>query len=184
MKIAVDVYGVEQAMDFDTMETSAFVVLGVFGESIRVPITEGQMEQLTKEAARFKSKMSAGEEAPPDEVFTETREQMNGEPSAGAGSVPERDFSVMSGLSDGDAAQDDGPPAGETDPGLGGFFEESEDAKAAKLRANARESRRGPAAAPRTVPRDEAGNPQVAPNPAADLPQIGNPVSDDDFAQG
>lgn len=184
MKITVDVYGVEQAMDFDTMETSSFAVLGVFGVSVRVPITEDQMEHFTKQALRFKNSAPAAPEEDDGVPFVDTRESLVGAPSPGAGAVVERDFSVMSGLGEGDVETDEGPPAGEIDPGISGFFEESEEQKANKLRNNARKARQGPAAAPRTVPRDEAGNPQVPQNPAANLPQIGSPVSDDDFAQG
>ena len=187
MKIEVDLYGVEQATDFDTLETSAFVVLGIFGESVRVPITEDQMVRLTSEAVRAKQGAGVGADPDTELPFVDTRVPMTGPPSAGAPKGPERPFSVMQELGDRNPGVDEDAQQselGEVDPGVGGLFEENQEEKEAKLRAQAKQNARGPAAAPRTVPRDEAGNPVVAQNPAANLPPIGNPTSDDDFPQG
>lgn len=188
MKIAAEVFGVEQAMDFDTMETSQYCVLGVLGETVRVPISEAQMEALTKAAAQFKG-LSTEPEAGAGDAFDETKEEMTGPPLEHR-KMEERPFSIVAGL-EGDTlsssqhteTQGDAP---EGDPGLGGMeglFEENEEEKERKLRAKSQE-RRQPVQT-RTVPRDSAGNPQVPQNPTADLPKISSgSMSDDDFPQG
>lgn len=185
MKIAAEVFGVEQAMDFDTMETTQYCVLGVLGETVRVAISEQQMEALTRAAAQHKGKLASGEADSDDggeSAFDETRETSSG--PSGGGRMEERPFSIVTGL-EGDSQQletETQADAPETDPGLGGLFDESEEEKERKLRAR----QNGKLSVPtRTVPRDEAGNPVVAQSPTANLPKINMPgMSDDDFPQG
>lgn len=123
MKIEADVLGVEQAMDFNTMEQSAFVVLNIFGTTVRVPITEDQMETITV-AALTEKRSSVGQE--PDganlngDVFPETRAVTpGGARQQVQEEVQERDFSVMTELTDhGNARSID-----DEDTGDGGVME-------------------------------------------------------------
>lgn len=170
MKIAAEVFGVEQSVDFETMETAQHLVLGVLGATVRVPISDAQMEAITVEAVRQKAGMAS-----PEETFAETREGLDGQPpSQGAPVEPagEREFSVMTGLSDSSGGEE------EADPGVGGFFGESDEAKEERLRARTPQRR--------TVPRDSAGNPDVPQHSGIGLPQMPMPsgVADDDFPQG
>lgn len=188
MKIAAEVFGVEQAMDFDTMETSQYCVLGVLGETVRVPISEAQMEALTKAATQFRGLPTEETETGAGDTFDETKEEMTGPPLEHR-QMEERPFSIVAGLegdtlsSSQELAPDMQADSVESDPGLGGLFEESEENKEAKLRAKSKD-RRQPVQT-RTVPRDSAGNPQVPQNPAANLPRIATPgMVDDDFPQG
>ena len=174
MKIAAEVFGVEQSVDFETMETTQHLILGVFGETVRVPISDAQMEAITVEAVRQKTGIAS-----PEETFAETREGLDGQPpSQGAPAEPaeERRFSVMTGLSDPSGGGGEGEE--EADPGVGGFFGESDEAKEEKLRARTPQRR--------TVPRDSAGNPDVPQHSGIGLPQMPMPsgVADDDFPQG
>ncbi len=184
MKIAAEVFGVEQAMDFDTMETTQYCVLGVLGETVRVPISEAQMEALTKAAATAKGLPTDDPNDGGESAFDETRETSSGPPIE-ARRMEERPFSIVTGL-EGDSQQVEmetqQADAPETDPGLGGLFDESEEEKERKLRAR----QNGKLSVPsRTVPRDEAGNPVVAQSPGANLPRLAMPgMSDDDFPQG
>lgn len=176
MKIEVDVLGVEQAVDFNSLSTSQFVVLEVLGNTLRVPITEEQLESLTRHAAGRQVASAAS-------TWAETREQGNADPGLISEEIPEREHSlqdaavpeyegVMRELTD--EAPGEEAPAGILD----GFFDESEEEKARKLRSKKPQRR--------TVPRDEAGNPVVEQMPQ--LPQMqtfGTSLSDDDgFAQG
>lgn len=177
MKIEADVLGVEQAMDFNTLTTSQFVVLDILGSRLRVPITEDQLEALTRSAAQVQGAMQ------PETTFDDTRESA-GVPPASADLVsepiPEREHSlenyggVMAELTEQPVEPEiDAAPGGILD----GFFDESEEEKARKLRA--RKPQR------RTVPRDEAGNPVVEQRTLPAVPGFESPVSDDDgFAQG
>lgn len=178
MKVEADILGVEQAVDFHTMETAQFVVLDIFGVTLRVPITEEQMEQLTRQVVGRKSAPS------PQAAFDETREVSEGlPPDLVSEDIPEREHSmsdqgyggVMAGLTDDAVVEADAEvqPSGILD----GFFDESDEEKARKLRE--RKPQR------RTVPRDEAGNPVVDPRPSLPAVQGFNTLSDDDgFAQG
>jgi len=98
MKIEADVIGVEQAMDFNTLEQSAFVVVDILGARLRVPITEEQMEAITIHAIQEKKARDA--EGPKDDaVFEETKASSATPPQyQRQEEVQERDFSVMAEL--------------------------------------------------------------------------------------
>lgn len=168
MKIEADVLGCEQAVNFDTMETTQVVVLHVLGEVIRVPISEEMMERLTVAAVR------AHTDGPPETAFEETRERSESLPSLDEqvrlAETPEREFSVMEGLSE-------MPSDSQEAPGFDGIFGggEDEEAKIEALR------RRPPPIM--SMPRDPDGAP--APMPSSGLPRLPmGPVRDDDFPQG
>ncbi len=174
MKVEVDVLGVEQAVDFNTLEAEQFIVLDMFGSRLRVPITEEQMEALMRQAA--------GRKIAEGEVFDETRERGTADAGLVSEDIPVREHSLtaaegytgpMRELTD-EAATDEERPEGI----LEGFFDESEEEKARKLRARKPQ--------PRMVPRDEAGNPVVVQNALPPMQGFGgSPLSDDDgFAQG
>lgn len=167
MKVVVDIIGVEQSVNFTTMQTQQVVTMNILGTEVRVPITEAQLENLTTAAVN--------ERTAPAGTWDETREVSLEAPDDRTSTpVPVREFSqtpdyggVMQGLTD-EAVE--APPTE-----LEGFFDESEEAKAAKLRAKKPQRR--------TVPRDEAGNP-VTPQYAA-APMLRQQESDDDgFHQG
>lgn len=132
MKIQVEVLGVEQAVDFNTMETKAFVVLEVFGQIVRAPVSEQQMEQLTLAAVHHRQ-LATGQ------AFEETREKSAEAPVfEGPVETTDREFSVMSELTD-RAQQED-------TPGMEGLFDSEEQQKIEKLRA------RPPLALPQHAP--------------------------------
>lgn len=181
MQLVVEVFGVEQACDFDTMETKAFVVLNIFGEPIRVPITEEQMAVLTEKATVEHTAQNAGGDL--ETQFEETRERLTGPPTERGAKIGERAFSPMATLE----GRDPDPPAveeaeeeqpRETDPGFGALFDEED--KESKLRNRNQEARRPRPAA------DSAGNPVIQTQlpQSRPLPSLGNPASDDDFVQG
>lgn len=161
MKIEADVLGVEQAVDFNTMKTEAFVVLEVLGAVVRAPISEEQMEQLTI-AAVHQRQLDAGA------AFTETHEQSAVTPTnlERFDDQPERDFSVMAKLGDQEVT--------ESSPDSLGLFgdDEAEQAKVEQLRQRP----------PLALPRPTAAAPQASDLPK--LPSFGGPVADDDFQQG
>ena len=159
MKVEVDILGVEQAVDFQSLVTLQFVVLDIFGNRLRVPITEEQMEVLTRQAARHTT---------PQVEWEETQERSQGiDPGAVSEPIPERDYGgVMAGLADDEPTE---APAG-----LDGLFDESEEDKVRKLRK--RKPQR------RTVPHDEAGNPIV--EQRAEVSDFSAPSDDGAFAQG
>ncbi len=165
MKITVDVLGVSQALDFNTKEATQTLTLNVLGTIVQVPITEAEMEAITRAAMD------------PTAVWDDTREQgAPVDPSAVSTPAPERDFnfSSMAGLTEQEVVSDDveQPEAALTQ----GLFEPSDDDRARALRE--RKPQR------RTVPQDEAGNPVVAQQPALP-PMRGFGGGDDDgFAQG
>lgn len=108
MKIAAEVLGVEQSMNFQTMQQECFVVVEIFGVPVRAPITEEQMEQVVAAAVAHKRE-------PSDEpVFEETRS--SGVPEHARGAVqeetPERDFSVMTELAEQPATGEEGTSDG------------------------------------------------------------------------
>lgn len=186
MKLIVDIYGVEQACDFDTMKTTAFLVMNIFGESIRVPITDEQMELVT-EKATIEHQQGENDLPLSTDQFDETKAQMTG-PPVQRGMTSERTFSPMASLE----GQDPLPPeeTEETDPAFGGaptgfdgLFDMTEDQKAAQLRARNANARRQPT----NHASDSAGNPimenTVSLPSSSSLPAIGNPASDDDFPQ-
>lgn len=176
MKVEADILGVEQAVDFHTMETHQFVVLDIFGTRLRVPITEEQMEALTKQVV--------GRRVAPVQ-WEDTRERSEHiDQGMVSEEIPEREHSmpaeanyggIMAGLTDEAVVEQDpdAPPGGILD----GFFDESEEEKARKLRS--RKPQR------RTVPRDEAGNPMVEQPVMATLPSVSGfgALSDDDGIQ-
>lgn len=168
MKIEADVLGVEQAVDFSTMETKAFVVVELLGEILRVPISEEQMERLTVAAIHHRTG--------PEEAFEETRSVLPVGAKVATEQLddqPEREFSVMEGLTDMSIGFEDR----EAPTGLEGLFgDPNEEAKIAKLR------QRPPPIM--SVPRDDAGNPLVE-QYSSSLPRMpGLAVQDDDFPQG
>lgn len=183
MKISVDVIGVEQALNFDTLEQTAFLVIDVLGQALRVPISEEQMEELTKEAVRQKQ---AGTESVEESPFEETRETVSGEPSAGAPPTTERAFQitrppsgpVMSELSSAPPGTAEDEEEDEPSPtGLDGVFGDEEQ-KVQQLRAR-----------PRPVRSDDAGSPVVDRRhteeaaPPSTLPKLPG-FGDEDFPQG
>lgn len=101
MKISAEVLGVEQAMNFQTMEQDTFVVVEIFGVTIRAPITEEQMEALVTAALGHAPTAGIGRKYEPD-TFEETRS--SGVPEHAHGAVqedtPERNFSVMAELTE------------------------------------------------------------------------------------
>ena len=175
MKIEVDVLGVEQAVDFNTLASASFVVLEVFGERVRVPISEEQLVTMT--SAAMDKKVGSPSLAPNDEeVFEETRASGGQTFSPGLVSeeIPERDYSVMAGLTEqASEAESDNPLAGVL-PSVFGDPEKEKQLRARRPR--------------RVVAQDEAGNPVVQQHAAtvAPLPKMSMyGLSDDDgFAQG
>lgn len=175
MKIEVDVLGVEQAVDFNTLASASFVVLEVFGERVRVPISEEQLVAMT--SAAMTNKVSGLSVQGDEEVFEETRERSSQQFSADIISeeIPERDYSgIMAGLTDQPAEPEvEGSVAGIL-PDVFGDPEKEKQLRARRPR--------------RTVTQDEAGNPvahQVAqsPSPLPKMSMYG--LSDDDgFGQG
>lgn len=182
MKVEVDILGVEQAVDFKTMETAQFAVLDIFGVTLRVPVTEEQMEALTKQVI--------GRRAAPVQ-WEETRDRSEHlEKDLVSEEIPEREHSmsssdngyggVMAGLTDEAVVEPD--PDAPASGILEGFFDESEEEKARKLRA--RKPQR------RTVPRDDAGNPVVeqvafpSPQPLPTMSGFGALSDDDGIQQG
>ena len=181
MKIVADVYGVEQAVDFDTLETSQYVVLGIFGETVRVPISEKQMEGLTQEAVKQRASGTSHMTPFGPDIAGEIPGTPRSEKQAS--SEDEVFSSPMSGLEGVDNATPQDEERMERDPGLGGLFDETEEDKESKVRA----AQRGKLTERRSVPTDSAGNPVVAPNAAAGLPPVsfGNLGADDEgFPQG
>lgn len=164
MKIEVDVLGVEQSMNFDTMKTDAFVVLEVFGEVVRVPITEGQMEQLTVAAVNH-AKLTSGQ------TFENTRTRSATPPSEERfDEQEEREFSVMSELAEHTEEQEPMPG------GMEGIFGNAdEQAKVEQLR------RRPPLSLPTLAMHTPTAEESALPRLAG---FGGGPVADDDFAQG
>lgn len=165
MKIITDVLGVEQAMNFDTMEQSCFVVLDVLGVVTRVAISEQQMEQLTVAAAQQKA-MEGGE------VLTETiarsEQPPDPEQKTAAELTTERSFSVMAEL-----GEQDFPSTGEIEtPGMEDVYGggEEEEAKVARLR------QRAPLMGVAAIAAPEVEMPS--------LPRMPGTTDDDGFPQG
>lgn len=162
MKIEADVLGVEQAVDFNTMKTEAFVVLEVLGAVVRAPISEEQMEQLTIAAVRQRQ-LDVGD------AFAETHEQSAVTPTSldRFDDQPEREFSVMAKLGDQEVIE--GSP-----DSLGLFGDnDAEQAKVEQLRQRPPLAPLRPVA---PVAQASSGLPQ--------LPGFGGPIADDDFQQG
>lgn len=177
MKIEVDVLGVEQAVDFNTLAAASFVVLEVFGERVRIPISEEQLVTMTSAAMAKK----AGAPQEQREVFEDTRAHSEQTLDADLVSeeIPERDFSgIMAGLTD-------QPAEPEVESTVAGILPDvfGDPEKERQLRA--RRPRRA-------VTQDEAGNPVVmnstasSMSPASQLPKMSMyGLSDDDgFGQG
>ena len=176
MKIEVDVLGVEQAVDFNTLASASFVVLAVFGERVRVPISEEQLVAMT--SAAMTNKVSGLSVQEDEEVFEETRERSSQQFSADIISeeIPERDYSgIMAGMTDQPAESSDGESS------VAGILPDvfGDPEKEKQLRS--RRPRR-------TVTQDEAGNPVAhqmaqASSPLPKMSMYG--LSDDDgFGQG
>ncbi len=168
MRIEADVLGVEQAVDFNTMETSACVVVEILGEVMRVPISEEQMERLTVAAVQ--------KHASPD-AFEETRETgvpVPPEQQVRLADAPEREFSVMKELSE--HPSDFMESEGDEPPGMEGIFgNESEAAKVEKLRQRLPPPQPGTFIAQAAVPTTPVHQ---------GLPRLPGTSSDDDFPQG
>lgn len=158
MKVQAEVLGVEQAVDFNTMETKAFVVLEVFGQIVRAPVTEEQMEQLTMAAVHHRQ-LATGE------AFDDTREKSAETPVfEGPVETTDREFSVMSELADRVQQEDV--------PGMEDLFDDEERQKIEKLRARP----------PLTVPQHASTSTQM---PALGLPRLPtSEVDEDGFAPG
>lgn len=166
MRIEVDVLGVEQAVDFNTMATAAFVIIEVLGETVRVPISEEQMARLTVAAVNEHTGVESSESQ-----FEETRETMpkGVKVSTERGSdAPLREFSVMSGLS----------PENDEPGGIAGIFApDSEDEKVTALRN--RPGLRGRAPAPEQE--EEHEEPR---NNLPSMPGFGQAGDEGGFQQG
>lgn len=167
MRIEADVLGVEQAVDFNTMETSACVVIDVLGEVMRIPISEEQMERLTIAAVQRHQSPDAFEET------REVGEAIPPEQQVRLADAPEREFSVMRELSEHPVE-----PEGDEPPGMEGIFgSESEAAKVEKLRQRQPPPQPGTFIAQAVVP----STPVMAPS---GLPRLPGTAADDDFPQG
>lgn len=175
MKIEVDVLGVEQAVDFNTLASASFVVLAVFGERVRVPISEEQLVAMT--SAAMTNKVSGLSVQEDEEVFEETRERSAQQFSADTISeeIPERDYSgIMAGMTDQPAEPDGESSVAGILPDVFGDPEKEKQLRSRRPR--------------RTVTQDEAGNPVAhqmaqASSPLPKMSMYG--LSDDDgFGQG
>jgi hypothetical protein len=184
VKITANVLGVEQALNFDTMEQTCMLVFELFGQAMRVPITEDQMEELTVSAVNDKKRgPSTPTEHTATTAFEDAREGLDGaEPSPGAQEAEERPFSLVQSAGPVMASLSDGPPDSEMTPGgLEGIFGD-EEKKVSTLRARSRPTR--------TVTQDEAGNPLVDGSPPpeqvevrSNLPQVPG-FDSEDFPAG
>lgn len=184
MKITANVLGVEQALNFDTMEQTCMLVFELFGQTMRVPITEEQMEELTVSAVRERQGPLEPTAYTATTAFDDARESLDGAPpSLGAPPAEERPFSLVGQAGPVMASLSDGPPDSEsaTPAGLEGVFGDEEQ-KVKTLRGRARPAR--------TVTQDEAGNPLVdgSPPPEAPVRQGNMPqlpgFGDEDFPAG
>lgn len=179
MKIEVDVLGVEQAVDFDTLASAQFVVLDVLGVRARVPISEEQMVHLTTMVMNQKAEKNVVH-SPTDMEWEDPRDRSEHPLSADVIStpIPERSYGgVMAGLSDNSGETEDSPAVPEGI--MQGFFEEDPAEAERKLRA--RKPQR------RTVAADAAGNPEVTQPSAPRMPAppgFGALSDDDGIAQG
>lgn len=186
MKIQVEVLRVIQELDLDTMQTRCAIVIDVLGVVRELEVTEDEMDALVSGATKARRVGGAATQASMsgEVAFEETREPLSGPPSQGASREPvvEKQFSIMSDEL-GDPIMEE---ATERDPGLGGIFDmDREDPEEKKLR----EENKKKIVPRRTVPQDDAGNPQVDLAPGADLPSgrvLPRMPDDDDsgFAQG
>lgn len=171
MKITADVIGVEQAMDFNTLEQSAFVVIDILGARVRVPITEEQMEAITITAIQEKkAREEEGDVRKADDTFEETKEASATPPRHREQvEVQERDFSVMAELT----SHGTGEEAAENDV-LDLFSPSSEEeAKIAQLRSRA----------PLIGSAREAPSPPVS-HGLPQMPGFGTAGDDDGIQQG
>ena len=154
MRIEAEVLGVEQAVDFNTMETSACVVIEILGELVRVPISEEQMERLTLAAVEHRNTTQfLAEGADFDETREMSKEELPPEQQVRLADAPEREFSVMRELAEHTA---------EETPGLEGLFDfDGEAEKVEKLRQR----------------------PAPPPPAPSGLPRLPGTSADDDFPQ-
>jgi len=187
MKITANVLGVEQALNFDTMEQTCLLVFELFGQTMRIPITEEQMEELTLSAVREKT---SGPTEPvlhtATTTFEDARVGLDGAPpSLGAQEeAEERPFSLVGSAGPVMASLSEAPPdsEGSTPGGLEGVFGDEEE-KVRTLRARSRPTR--------TITQDEAGNPLINGSPAepppvqqkSNMPQLPG-FGDEDFPPG